>query len=113
MSLTQKLRELISKHMSVPGDVAETRPEADFVNSGLRAATGANITARRKILTDVSDILSCKAEDLEFLFDEIPAALRKSKQYDLFSEMPKPVQHAANYDIEVPDFRASLYAVAE
>ena len=65
--------------------------------SGLRAATSANMISRRKILSDISDVLDCKAEELEFLY----------------SEFSMPIQSAANYEIMVPDFQSQLLAIAE
>ena len=97
MRLTQKLRELIAAHMSIPGHVPERQPEADFVISGLRAATAANLITRRKILSDVSDVLGCKAEELEFLF----------------TEFAMPINSSANYEVMVPDFQTRLLAIAE
>lgn len=97
MTLTKKLFELISKHMSRPGHISDTPPEADFVMSGLRAANCANLITRRKILADVSDVLDCKSEDLEFLFTEFSI----------------PVGSTANYEIMVPDFQSQLLAIAE
>ena len=97
MRPAQKLGDLIAVHMSKPGDVAEQKPEADFILSGLRTAIFARSDARVKILTDVADVLGCDAKDLEFLF----AGLQ-----DLSSPNTRP-------DIVVPDFRESLLAAAE
>jgi len=97
MNLSKKLFELIAKHMSRPGHVSETPAEADFVMSGLRAAGSANMIARRKILSDVSDVLQCKSEDLEFLFTEFAMSS---------STVP-------NYEVMVPDFQSQLLAAAE
>lgn len=97
MTLSTKLFELIAKHMSRPGHISDTPPEADFVMSGLRAATSANMITRRKILSDVSDVLDCRSEDLEFLF----------------TELSMPITNTANYEIMVPDFQSQLLAIAE
>ena len=97
MRPTQQLNELIATHMVVPGHVKMDEPESNFVMSGLRAAGSANHINRRKILSDVSDVLNCKVEELEFLFTEF--------------EMPIP--SAANYEVMVPDFQTRLLAVAE
>lgn len=40
-----------------------------FLDSALRAAKSTNASHRRVILTDVAGLLSCGAEDLDFLFD--------------------------------------------
>lgn len=96
MTLTRKLFELIAKHMSRPGDISEVPEEADFVMSALRAANSANMITRRRILSDVSDVLDCKSEDLEFLFTDFSPQVR-----------------AANYEIMVPDFQTQLLALAE
>lgn len=97
MNLTQKLAELISTHMSRPGHVAEVPLEADFVMSGLRAAGSANLITRRKILTDISHLLDCNAEELEFLF----------------TEFSKPMTSVPSYEVMVPDFQTQLLAAAE
>jgi len=97
MNLSKKLFELITKHMSRPGHVSEMAAEADFVMSGLRAAGSANMIARRKILSDVSDVLQCKSEDLEFLF----------------TEFAMPSSTVPNYEVMVPDFQSQLLAAAE
>ena len=97
MNLSKKLFELIATHMSRPGHVSQAPEEADFVMSGLRAAGSANMITRRKILSDVSDVLDCKPEDLEFLF----------------AEFAMPITTAANYEVMVPDFQSELLAVAE
>lgn len=97
MTLTKKLSELIAIHMSRPGHVTEAPAEADFVMSGLRAAGYSNMITRRKILSDVSDLLDCKSEELEFLF----------------TDFSMPTSQTANYEIMVPDFQSQLLAVAE
>jgi len=61
-----------------------------FVASALRAANGAPSPHRRVILTEVAGLLSCGAEDLDFLFDG-------------------PVIAANDSDpVAMPDFRAAL-----
>lgn len=97
MNLSKRLFELINKHMSRPGHISESPTEADFVMSGLRAASSANLIMRRKILSDISDILDCSAEDLEFLFTDFSA----------------PASKAPNYEVMVPDFQNALLAIAE
>ena len=97
MKLSKMLSELIATHMSRPGHVSEVPSESDFVMSGLRAATSANMITRRKILSDVSDVLDCKSEDLEFLF----------------AEFAMPTTKASNYEVMLPDFQSQLLALAE
>jgi len=97
MRPTLKLGELIATHMSVPGHVLPSRPEAEFVMSGLRAAAAVNAIAREKILSDVSDVLGCHSKDLEFLF----------------SGLDLKASPAENYEVMVPDFQSQLFAVAE
>lgn len=93
----QKLNELIASYMSVPGHVQESGPETDFVISGLRAASSANLIMRKKILSDVSEVLSCKSEDLEFLF----------------TDFGTPSSSVVSYEVMVPDFQSRLFAIAE
>lgn len=95
--LTQKLGEMIATYMSVPGHVQDTQPDSDFVISGLRAAKAANPIARRKILSDISEVLSCNSEDLDFLF----------------SDFGTPVTSTVSYEVMVPDFQSQLLAIAE
>ena len=96
MSLaTKSLGELIAEHMTVPGDVPEPQAESDFIISGLRAASSANSITRRKILSDIADIMACKSQDLEFLFNE------------------NPVSATQKYEVMVPDFQTELFAIAE
>ena len=97
MNLSTKLAELIANYMSRPGHVTETPHEAEFVMSGLRAASSANMIMRRNILSDVSDVLNCEAEDLEFLF----------------TEFAMPNGGSANYEVMVPDFQSQLLAIGE
>ena len=97
MRPSKKLFQLIASHMSVPGHVSKSPPESNFVISGLRAANVASLPVRRKILADVSDVLDCRTEDLNFLFDS-------------FSESISPI---ANYEVMVPDFRSELLDIAE
>ena len=97
MNLSKKLSELVSAYMSRPGHVSEGLVEADFVMSGLRAANSANMITRRKILSDISDVLDCKSEDLEFLF----------------TEFAMPMTSVPNYEVMVPDFQSQLLAAAE
>ena len=97
MRPTEHLGKLIAAHMLAPGDLAEQEPESDFVLSSLRAAIFSNLITRRKILSDVADVLGCQAEDLEFLF----------------VDLNKPIQPIQKQDVMVPDFRAKLMAAAE
>lgn len=97
MKLSKIFSDLIATHMSRPGHVAKAPSECDFIMSGLRAASAANMITRRKILSDVSDVLDCKSEDLEFLF----------------TEFSMPFSKATNYEVMLPDFQTQLLAVAE
>lgn len=68
-------------------DVCETNA---FVVSALRAANQTDVAHRRVILSDVAGLLSCGAEDLDFLFDG-------------------PVIAANDSDpVAMPDFRTAL-----
>lgn len=83
--------------MSVPGHLPEPNVKSEFVISGLRAAAFVNSIARNKIISDVSNILNCCSEELEFLFTGLET-----------SGSPKP-----NYDVMVPNFQSELLAIAE
>jgi hypothetical protein len=68
-------------------DLCETNT---FVVSALSAAKSTQASHRRAILTDVAGLLSCGAEDLDFLFDG-------------------PVIAANDSDpVAMPDFRTTL-----
>jgi len=97
MRPTENLGTLIAAHMAAPGDVAEQKPEADFVVSSLRAAIFSNLITRRKILSDAADVLGCQAKDLEFLFVDLHKAPRSTQSQDVI----------------FPDFREKLMAAAE
>lgn len=58
------LRSLIDN-----AQAAETRIEAQFVDSGLRAAKASRSAHRSAILSDLASVLGCAAGDLDFLFD--------------------------------------------
>jgi len=88
---------MIATYMSAPGHVLELDSDSEFVISGLRAASAANPITRSKILSDVSEVLSCKSEDLEFLFTDYKISATPS----------------ASYEVMVPDFQSQLLAVAE
>lgn len=91
------LEDMIARHMATPGHVAERQPRADFVMSGIRAASAASPMTREKILSDLADVIDCDAKDLDFLF----------------AEFEMPITKAANYEVMVPDFQRELLAVAE
>lgn len=93
----ENLGELIAAHMAVPGDVPEQKPEANFIISGLRAAISVNPIARHKILSDIANIIDCRAQDLEFLFSDN-------------SRLAAPSQKS---ELMVPDFQTRLFAIAE
>lgn len=97
MNLTEKLSALISTYMSRPGHIAETQSESEFIMSALRAGISANMITRRKILSDISDILNCNSEDLEFLFIDFSV----------------PISSTKHHDILVPDYREAALSVAE
>lgn len=97
MRPTEMLYQLVTTYMSSPGRVSKAKPKSDFVISGLRAATAANLSTRRKILSDVSDVLNCNANELDFLFDRIPDS----------------ISPAGRCEVSLPDFREELLSVAE
>ena len=93
----KSLSEMVADYMALPGNVPEPRPESEFVVSGLRAAMSANTVIRRKIISEVSNILHCKSEDLEFLFTEFGTTTPSTSKYEVM----------------VPDFQTELYDIAE
>ena len=92
-----RLEDMIAKHMAVPGCIAPRQTEGDFIMSAIRAAASANPMTRRKILSDISDVMNCSANELAFLF----------------TEFEMPITTAANYEVMVPDFQRELLTVAE
>jgi hypothetical protein len=55
---------------SAPEDVEpqSANPSADFIEAAIRAAKHSRHSARDLIVTEVSELLGCAKEDLEFLF---------------------------------------------
>ncbi len=97
MTLTEKLSVLISTYMLRPGHIAETQSDFEPIMSALREGMSANMIVRRKILSDVSNMLNCSPEELEFLYVDFSAPV-SSKKYQ---------------DILVPDYRSSALSIAE
>lgn len=94
---TKRLGELIAEQMSVPGNVPDPNPQGEFIISGLRTAVSANKIKRRNILSEISDILGCRPQDLEFLYTNIDSSIVPTQKYELM----------------VPDFQTKLFALAE
>ena len=67
-------------------------PSNDFIDAALRAAAHSKAKTRSAILTDVCDILGCRVQDLEFLFDHKAV----------------PTQSRPVIGLELPDYRMSL-----
>lgn len=49
-----------------------SRPSSDFIQAALQTAKHSKAETREAILADVCDILSCRPEDLNFLFNQHP-----------------------------------------
>lgn len=78
------------KSLITASDVPDLCATNSFVASALRAAKGTQSAHRRIILTDVARVLSCSADELDFLFNN-------------------PVMAANDSDpVAMPDYRASL-----
>lgn len=92
-----KLDEMIARHMARPGCVTQHNAESEFIMSGLRAAMSANSASRGEILKQVSSVISCKADDLEFLLSDFEDSAPKTP----------------TYDVMIPDFQSVLLDVAE
>lgn len=64
----------------------------EFIEAALHAAKHSKGSARERILEDVCNILSCRSEDLNFLFNHKTV----------------PHQNRPVLDLELPDYRMSL-----
>ena len=91
------LKDMISRHMAKPGHIPLAQPCADFIMSACRAAFAAGPNNRQNILSDMANAMNCNVEELKFLF------------IDSQLNLSDPLRH----EIEVPDFRQELLAVAE
>ena len=67
-------------------------PSADFIDAALRTAKHSKSTTRSAILSDICDVLSCRAEDLSFMFERHAV----------------PTQNRPVFGLELPDYRMSL-----
>jgi len=65
--------------------------EADFIHAAIHSAMYSNPSAQSKVLNDISLILGCQAEDLEFLF-------YPETQTDKFN--------GSLYGVDLPDYRS-------
>ena len=72
-------------------------PRADFIMSACRAANLADPFARRKILSEIADVMNCDVSELEFLF----------------THQDRTIAHSKARSLEVPDFRQELLLAAE
>lgn len=74
-------------------------PSADFIDAALRTAKNSKAKTRNAILGDICDVLSCRAEDLSFMFEH----------------QAVPTQNRPVFELELPDYRMSqseVYRVA-
>ena len=83
--------------MATSGFVAKANPRADFIMSACRAANTADPFARRKILSEMADVMNCDVRELEFLF----------------THQDRTIAHSKVRSLEVPDFRQELLLAAE
>lgn len=80
---------------NTPEDQLEQMPAratSEFIEAALHAAKHSKEPARARILADVCNILSCRSEDLSFLFNHKTV----------------PHQNRPVFELELPDFRMSL-----
>ena len=69
-----------------------SRPNSEFIEAALNAAKNSEAETRDALLADVCDILSCRPEDLKFLF----------------SQQAVPNRSRPVLGLELPDYRMSL-----
>jgi len=69
-----------------------SHPSSDFVQADLHTAKHSKAKMRDVILADICDVLSCRPEDLKFLFNQ------KSV----------PTRNRSILGLELPDYRMSL-----
>ena len=72
-------------------------PSADFIEAALRTAKHSKAKTRAAIMADVSDVLGCRIEDLQFLFDHSAV----------------PTRSRAVFNLEMPDYRMSQREIFE
>lgn len=68
-----------------------SHPSTDFVEAAIRTAKNSKAKTRSAILADVCDVLGCRSEDLNFLFEHNVV----------------PTQNRPIIGIELPDYRMS------
>jgi len=66
-------------------------PSADFIEAALRTARHSKTKTRSAILADICDVLSCRVEDLNFLFEH----------------QAVPTRYRPIVGLELPDYRMS------
>jgi len=69
-----------------------SHPSSDFVAAALRTAKHSKADTRDAIIEDICDVLSCRPEDLKFLFNH----------------QAVPNRNRSILGLELPDYRMSL-----
>lgn len=77
-----------------PADIeaAPQHPSSTFVEAALHTAIHSKIDTRSAIIADISDVLNCQQDDLNFLFE-----------HQMVPNDRRPV-----FELELPDYRMSL-----
>lgn len=70
---------------ATPGEIAPMpqSPSSDYIEAALRTARHSKSNTRTKVLKDVCDVLSCRLEDLYFLFESEYASPKTCHIIDL------------------------------
>ena len=68
-----------------------SHPSNAFIEAAIRTAKNSKSETRDKIIADICDVLGCRPQDLEFLFDQPPVPNRRRLVFSL----------------ELPDYRMS------
>lgn len=67
-------------------------PSAKFVEAALHTAKNSKKDTRSAIVSDISDVLNCSQDDLNFMFEH----------------QMVPNEHRPVFELELPDYRMSL-----
>lgn len=69
-----------------------SHPSSEFIEAAVNTAKNSKAETRNSILIDICDVLSCRPEDLSFLFNQDPV----------------PNRNRSILGLELPDYRMSL-----
>lgn len=86
------LRLVIQNTSSKEIDAPRPHPSAKFVEAALHTAKNSKKDTRNAIIADISDVLNCRQDDLNFMFE-----------HNMVPHDRRPV-----FELELPDYRMKL-----